>query len=153
MNIDIIYLVSASSGMYDDRSTWNVAAFLSLEAAVAHRDLAQQASEQAVEAYKNSPEGRGRDYVYFDLPTAYDLGHRVFDTKVTSRVEPVPLVQGALSGLGLMAAADAFSSAEAVTREMAFPGISQQMGKPTPAPVTQVKGDFGDKLRAALTTR
>ncbi len=153
MPIDIIYLVVASSGMYDDRSTWNVAAFLTLEAANAHRDLAQQASEQAIEDYKNSPEGRGRDYVYFDMPTAYDLAHRVFDTRVNYRVEPVPLVQGALSGIGLMAVADAFSSAQAVTRELAFPGISQKMGKPKPAPVVEVKSAFADKLLAALTPR
>lgn len=150
MPLEILYLVVASSGCYDSFTRWVVAAFATLDAAVAHRDLAAQASAEAVKAHQRSPEGRGRKYVYFDAPTKYDLAHSVRDTEVKYTVEPLPLVTGPLGSLGLMAIADAFASAEGVTRELNYPGITQRMGKPQPLPAVEVKSDFADKLKAVL---
>lgn len=150
MPLEILYLVVACSGVYDTFAKWVVAAFPTLEDANAYRALASEASEAAIAAYKRSPEGRGRHYVYFDAPTKYDLAHSVRDTKVTYQVEPLPLVTGAMGSLGLMAMADAFASAQAVTRELNYPGIAQKMGKAPPLPAVEVKSDFADKLKAAL---
>lgn len=150
MPLEMLYLVLGSTGAYDMHTKWVVAAFLSLEAAEAHKALATQASLAAVAAFKKSEEGRGREYVYFDAPTKYDLGHRVYDTDVRYYVEPVPLVNGALPASGLLGIADALSSAEALARESNNPGVSQRMGKAQPQPAVEVRGAFADKLKAAL---
>ncbi len=150
MPLEMLYLVLGSTGTYDMHTKWVVAAFLSLEAAEAHKVLATNASLAAVAAYKKSEEGRGRQYVYFDAPTKYDLAHRVYDTDVRYYVEPVPLVNGALPASGLLGIADALASAEGLARESNNPGLSQRMRKAPPAPAVDVRSDFGSKLKAVL---
>ena len=150
MNIQLYYLVMASSGVYDCFSQWVVACFAKLDDANAYRLLAANASKESIEAYKASPEGRDRKYMYFDEPTKYDLGHSVRDTEVTYRVTPVPFVEGAVGHPGLLSIAEAFGSARAVTDELNYPGLAQKQRRPVPLLPAEVKSDFGDKLKAAL---
>lgn len=150
MALQLLYLVVASSGLYDCYTRWVVAAFPTLEDALAHRDLATQASREAIDAYKRSAEGRNLGCIYFDAPTKYDLAHSVRDTEVSYRVEPVPFVTDALGSSGLMAIAHAVGCAEAVTRELNFPGFAQKTGRPQPQLAVEVKSDFADKLKAVL---
>lgn len=151
----LLFLLMASSGSYDDATTWVVASFLSLEEAEAYRGLAHEASVAAIAAYREASDSQ---YAYFDEPTRYDLTHSVRDTVVRYWLEPVPLIQGALPQAGLLAHVDAYATAMAQTRELNHRHQERLFARPLPrcsrqaAPelLASVQHDFGSKLAQAL---
>ena len=150
MPIEMLYLVMASSGLYDCHAKWVVCALRSLPEADAYCVLASAASEAAIAAYKQTDEGRDASYTYFRAPTKYDLAHEVNDTPVRYYVEPVPLCVADLPTTGLLGIADAYATAQGLARERNMPGLSQRLRKPVPVPAVEVTGDFAAKLKAAI---
>lgn len=149
MPIELLYLVMATSGMYDAATRWVVAAFTSRDEAFNYREKAAEASAALIAEHKNRPENKGQNYVYITEPTAYDLGHSVMDTDVRYWVEPVPMPKGLLPKGGLMSIADSFSDAAAVCRDLSYPEFAKARGQKR-APSEPVTGDFAAKLQAAL---
>ena len=144
-----MYLLTGHSGCYDEASTWVVATFFDLDEAKAYRDLASGASQEAIAAYRKTSESK---YVFFDEPTRYDLAHCVRDTEVRYRIEPVPLVQGAMRAEGVFSVAGAFTDETARTRVLnGFRGKAPLPAThPVPAPAERVTGAFASKLAFAL---
>lgn len=150
-----MYLLMARSGMYDDVTTWVVATFFSLDEAEAYRNLAHQASVDAIAAYRKTSDSK---YAYFSEPTRYDLSHAAYDTAVSYWLEPVPLVQGTPTPDGLFAQADAFATEVARVRELNHAHRERTLARSLPrfgprlAPelLAPVKHDFGNKLADAL---
>ena len=119
-----IFIVSASTGTYDDYSTWQVVALASPEVAEKYRGLAQDEADaiiaQSTERYSISG------------PTRYDTQFHAIDRSIRYWVEPLVLFEEGIPEGGLF-------------------DVDPSLLGPTPSAPVPVEGTFADKLSLALT--
>lgn len=118
-----IFIVTGSTGQYDDFTTWQVAAFDTLDQAEKYRDLAQAEGQRVIDMSEE-------DY-YVMEPTCYDTQFKAIGRYMRYRVTPLVLFEGAFP-------------------ENALFGVDPALLSSKPIEAAPVAGTFADKLKRAL---